>query len=355
MYYPEQRPIAEMLRFRRRAMLPEYAIGSVEAELGSIVDVRETVASGRVPARHMIIEAADELGLRDPAELDDLILVRLRTLVSEGKAIAGKEPDRGKRILAPMDGLVVYVGEGRIIMQEAPEIIEIEAGVRGQVVQVIGNRGISIETTGGVVQGVWGNDRNVIASVRFEPTNGLESLSADDLDTTYRGDIVVTRTPLTLQKMRIAIGQSFAGLIAPSMDASLIRRALRTNMAIMLTTGFGDLRIQRNVMNVLETYQGYQAALDAALPQRFDDRRAELVFHQHTRDDIPTAYGIPLEVGLYVRITSDPYAGRGGEIMALPSQHIRLENGLQVRGAYVEIGVDEIVPVPLANLELAGI
>ncbi|MEL7436640.1 MAG: hypothetical protein AAFN11_22055, partial [Chloroflexota bacterium] len=322
---------------------------------GSIVDVRETIASGRVPARNIIIDATKELGLRDPAELNELMLVRLRTLVSEGKAIAGKEPDRGKRILAPMEGIVVYVGEGRIIMQETPEIIELEAGVRGQVVQVLGNRGVAIEATGGVVQGVWGNDRTVIASVRFEPLDGLESLSADDLDTTYRGDIVVTKTPLTARKLRIAAGQAFAGLIAPSMDASLIPRALNSKMAIMLTTGFGDFRIRRNAMNVLEAYENYQAALDAALPQRFDDRRAELVFHQHTREEIPTAYGIPLEVGLFVRITSDPYAGRGGEIVELPSQLVRLENGLRVRGAYVEIGVDEIVPVPLANLELAGI
>lgn len=355
MYYPEQRPIAEMTRIRRRAMLPEYAIGTVDAELGTIVDVRETVASGRVPARHIIIDAMRELGLRDPEELNELMLVNLRTPVREGKAIAGKEPDRGRRVLAPIDGLVVYAGDGRIIMQELPEIIDLEAGVRGQVVQVIPNRGVTIEATGGVVQGIWGNDRTVIAALRFEPPDGLQSLSADDLDTTYRGDIVVTETPLTVEKLRIAAGQSFAGLIAPSMDASLIKRALNMNFAIMLTTGFGDLRIRRNVMQVLEAYKGYQAVLDAALPQRFDDRRAELVIHQFTQEEVPSAHGIPLAVGRYVRITREPYAGRGGEIVELPTHLVRLDNGLRVRGAYVEIGVDEIVAVPLANLELAGI
>jgi hypothetical protein len=55
-----------------------------------------------------------------------------------------------------------------------------------------------------------------------------------------------------------------------------------------------------------------------------------------------------------VRITRAPYAGRTGEVVEIPSNRILLANGLRVMGAYVEIGVDEIVAVPLANIELAG-
>jgi len=354
MYYPEQRPISEMIRIRRRTMLPEYAIGNVSAELGSIVDVRETVARGLVPARHVIIDAADILRVR-PDAIADLLLVEMNRPVSKDAVIAGKDTERGRRVFAPVDGLVVYVGDGRIIMQSMPEIIDLEAGVRGQVIQVIEGRGVAIEATGAVIQGVWGNDRHVIAPIRFEPEDGMENISEDDINTTYRGDIIITETPLTRHKLRVAKSQSMAGIVAPGMDASLEEQALNIDIPIMLTSGFGDTRIVRSTLHILEQYEGYQGVLDAAYPHRFDDRRAELMVHQHTREEIPSGHGIPLQEDMTVRITRAPYAGRTGTVVELPGNKIALANGLRVRGAYVEIGVDEIVAVPLANLELAGI
>lgn len=355
MYYPEQRPIAEMMRIRRRTLLPDYAIGNVRAELGSIVDVRETVARGLVPAQHVLIEAAQELGLRNWDELPNLLLAELRRPIQKGAVIAGRDPERGRRIFAPFDGLIIYVGEGRIVMQAIPEIIDLEAGVRGQVIEVIEGRGVVVEATGGVIQGIWGNDQHVIATLRFEPRKGIESISADDLDTTYRGDIVITHTPITSKKINIALAQSFAGIVAPSMDASLIDKALNSDLAIMLTTGFGDGQFVRSTLNILEEYDGFQAVLDAALPKRFDDRRAELVINQMSKEDLRGVDSIALHTGMTVRITRAPYAGRNGRVVALPANKVKLPNGLRVSVAQIEIGVDEIIDVPLANLEVAGI
>ncbi len=353
MYYPEQRPIAEMMKMKRRTMLPEYAIGNVQAELGAIVDVRETVARGVVPANHIIIEAAQQLGVSD-AELHDLVTVELNRPISEGTFIAGRDPVHGKRILAPFSGLVVYVGEGRIIMQSDPDIIDLEAGVRGQVVQVVEGRGVVIQSTGAVIQGIWGNDRHVIAPLRFEPKSGLEKLALDDVDTTYRGDIIITKTPLTARKINVARAQSFAGIVAPSMDAELLDKALNVNIPIMILTDFGEGQIARNTLHILETYEGYEAVLDAAYPHRFDDRRAELMINKLSKEEMPSGETIPLREGLNVRLTRAPYAGRTGTVVEIPSTKVRLANGLRVFGALVEVAVDEIVAVPLVNIELAG-
>ena len=288
-------------------------------------------------------------------ELQELLLVELEQPVRKGTAIAGEDSERGRRVFAPIDGYVMWVGDGRIVMQEPTSKIELEAGVRGQVVQVIENRGVAIEATGGVIQGVWGNDRHVIASIRFEPEHGIVSIAPDDIENTYRGDIVITQSPLIEREIDIAIAQSFAGLIAPSMDSSLLEKALNTKIAIMLTTGFGQGQIARNVLNVLELYEGYQGVMDAALPQRFSNRRPELMIHRMVQDDLPVGESIPLQEGMKVRITRAPYAGRTGEVVDLPSNKVRMPNGLRVKVARVEVAVDEIVDVPLVNLELAGI
>lgn len=353
MYYPEQRPISEMMRIKRRTMLPEYAIGKVRAELGAIVDVRETVARGLIPARHVIIDAAQELGVNDN-ELPDLIAVEMNRPLQRGTFIAGRDAERGKRITAPIDGLVVYVGEGRIIMQATPEIIDLEAGVRGQVIQVVEGRGVSIEATGAVIQGIWGNDRHVIAPLRFEPDTGIEAIALDDIDTTYRGDIIITGLPLTSRMIDVAKAQSFAGLIAPSMDADLLDKALNSSIAIMILTDFGEGRIPRNTLNILEAYEGYEGVLDAAYPHRFDDRRAELMINKLSKEDMPSGESVPLREGLDVRITRAPYAGRAGTVVEIPTNKVRLPNGLRVFVARVQVAVDEIVDVPLVNIELAG-
>jgi hypothetical protein len=355
MYFPQQRYVSEMMRIRRRSLLPDTALGKVNVEQGQVVDVRDTIARGIIPQKHHIIEAADLLGLKRADSLPELLLVPLNRPVSKGTVIAGRDANRGKRILSPIDGLVVYVGEGRIIMQETPQIIKLEAGVRGQVVQVHGGRGVSIEATGGVVQGIWGNDHHVIATLRLEPEEGIESVTRDELDTVYRGEIIVTRNPLTPTGLEIGQIRNVAGIIAPSMDSSLMEAALSMNYAIMITGSFGHAPMIRLVQNIFETYDGYQAVLDAALPRRFDERRPELMVHRFVQGQtLQLTEGRPLEIGMTVRVTRSPYLGQVGKITDLPNTPTLLPNGLRVMVAQVELGLEENVDIPLANLELAG-
>lgn len=352
MYYLEQRPISDMVRLQRRVLLPEYAIGKVVVDLGALVDVRDAVARGSIPARHVILDASRQLGV-NADRIDELLLVDKYRLIEEETAIAGNNANRGRRVFAPFDGMVVGVDNGRIIFKAPPQTIELEAGVRGRVVQVIEGRGVSVETTGGVVQGIWGNDKTAIASTKFEPDTGLENMPADDIGSMYRGTITITKTPLTEREIHIATAQKMAGIIAPSMDARLEPIAFNATMPIMIVTGFGDSPFTRSTLQILQKYEGYQSVLDAAYPSRFDDRRSELMIDQYTKERIPAAEAIPLRTGIMVRITRAPWAGRIGELVSIPDEPILLENGLRVHGVLVEIGVDKI-PVPLANIEVAG-
>lgn len=354
MYYPKQRIVAELVRLQLRTLLPENTVGSVRAEQGSVISVRDMIARGLVPARHFIIEAARELHLRKPEQLNELMLVALNTPVPKDTVIAGQDAERGRRIFAPIDGLVVHVSNGRIIIQEMPEVIDLLAGVRGQVVQIHTGRGITIETTGGVVQGVWGNGKNIVAPIQMEPEDGIESIQVEEFDNTYRGEILITQNTLTQTGLTVAKASSFAGIIAPSMDASLFEAALEASFAVMLTVGFGNAEMNQYMMDILEQFVGQKGMLDAALPQRFDDRRPELMVHKIVTEDIPKQEPISLQVGMEVRVTREPYFGRRGQVVKIPKIPVLLDNGLRVMVAQVVIGL-ETVDVPLANLELAGV
>lgn len=354
-YYPEQRFVSSWARIQREALLPEDAIGRVRAEVGQRVDIRDKVARGLIPSRHVIIEAAQALRLRRPEQLEELMLVEINTRVRKDDVLAGKNPERGRRVFAPVGGLVVFVGEGRIIMQENPQIIDLEAGVRGRITNVYPGRGVSIQATGAVVQGVWGNGKTALATLRLEPDGGIEAMSRDSLEQTYRNEVVVTNKPLSNEMLAVAAIRKFAGLIAPSMEASFLTTALEADYAILLTGGFGSTNMTSAVYNVLQQFEGNQCTLDAYQPLRWEPRRPEVVINRPpagARDE--RSNDVALREGLQVRITRAPYAGLTGTVVDLPTTPVLLENSLRVRCARIELLPGEFVDVPLANLELAG-
>lgn len=356
-YYPDQRHLLEMTTIRRERMLPEDAIGRVEAREGTTVNLRDIVARGVVPSRYVIVEAAEFFNLKNPDDLNDLMAVEVGDTVDIKTPLAGKAGGRSKRLLSPVKGIVAYVDEGRIILQVTPETVEMEAGLDGQVVHVEPGRGIIIESFGALVQGVWGNGRRTIGTLRVEPDDGLESIYGEELDMQYRGAIVITKRPLKETGLLIIEDQGLVGVIAPSMDASLIERVLPISGAVMLTESFGPVRMSATVFNLLNSFNGRQATLDAFLPDRWMARRPEVIINPSgrmiNRPPRPNV-NLTLSVGTTVRLTRPPNAGQVGKIINLPKTPYLLENGLRVPCAQVETITGEKLTVPLANLEVFG-
>lgn len=356
-YYPDQRHLLEMTTIRRERMLPEDAIGRVEAREGTTVNLRDIVARGVVPSRYVIVEAADFFNLKDPSDLGDLLVVEVGDSIDIKTPLAGKAGGRGKRLLSPVKGIVAHVTEGRIILQVTPETVELEAGLDGQVVHVEPMRGIIIESFGALVQGVWGNGRRVIGALRVEPDDGLESIYGEELDMQFRGAIVITKRPLKETGLLIIEDQGLVGVIAPSMEADLIDKVLAVGGAVMLTEGFGPVKMSATVFNLLNTFNGRQAALDAFLPDRWTARRPEVIINptgRMTNRPPRPNINLTLATGSSVRLTRPPNAGQVGKIINLPKTPYLLENGLRVPCAGVELVTGEKVTVPLANLEVFG-
>jgi hypothetical protein len=321
---------------------------------GQTVDIREVVVRGFIPDTHVILETRPLFGNLKDDDLKKLLLVRERQLVEAQQPIAGKDPKRGRRLLAPVAGMVVFVGSGRIIMQATPQFIDLEAGVRGTVSRVYPGRGVTVETTGALVQGVWGSGKTLIGTLRMEPTAGIDSLALEALDTTYKNEIVVTTHPLTPHSLKVAEARNFAGLIAPSMPVQLIKRVEQLEKAVLLTEGFGTFPMNETAVAVLNDFDSYQAVLDAYLPRRWEARRPEVVIHRRTEDALtPPDFRQTLRRGMRVRVTRMPYMGQMGKILELPEKLLPLENGLAVPAARVEL-VSGTVEIPLANLELSG-
>jgi hypothetical protein len=285
------------------------------------------------------------------------MLVEIGEPVEAGQVLAGKFATKGKRLYSPITGVVIYAGQGRIIVQETPEQVEIEAGLVGQVVNIHSSRGVVIESFGALVQGVWGNNRRLIGPMRVEPDDGLESIFDDSIDRQYAGSIVLTRRALKDISLNVLENQNIGGVIAPSMDASLYDRALELPTAILLTEGFGDIRMSTFMFGLLEAFNGRQTTLDAVLPNRWEPGRPEVFINLPPKaGERPPEPNIAqvIQPGMNVRLTRAPHAGMIGQVSNLPKTPQLLENGLRVACAQVDLITGEKITVPLANLEVFG-
>jgi hypothetical protein len=356
-YYPDQRYASPLTTIKREVVLPDEAQGTVSAKQGQRVDVRDVVANGIMPARHLLIDVADFFSVRKLSRLDEWIRVERGDRVEEGDVLAGKSATRGKRLFSPVRGIITSIDGGRIILQEFPEMIDLEAGVRGRVTGVIPGRGVTVEAIGALVQGIWGNNRRTIATLRTEPEGGIANIIEDELDMTYRGVIVLTDKTVNETVLRLLETRGIVGLIAPSMDVSLMGDIMRVNSAILLTEGFGQMGMSRPVYTTLAQFAGRQVTLDAYMPSRWETRYPEVIVNTKPKAEERPSRPNPslaLRPGLTVRITRAPYAGQTGRVVEIPNAPQPLPNGLRVPAARVELLAGETVFVPLTNLEVLG-
>jgi hypothetical protein len=358
MLYPEQRYISELTIIRRECRLPEGAVGTVNVTEGKRVEIRDVVAHGVIPSRFIIINAMQFFKLRKPEALTPLLQVEEGDVVDENQVLAGKDPKRGKRLFAETRGMIAQIADGRIILQAMPEEVNIEAGVRGRVIAVEAGRSALIEAVGAQIQGVWGNGKLSIASLRIEPEAGLEAIvGGSSLETRYMGSVLLTRRAITPQALRILTDQNVAGVIAPSMDAHLIPYALKVDFPILLTEGFGNLRMTSALYQMLVQFEGIPITIDAFSDNRWSNRRPEVIINVKMREGQNPArpnVNLAFRVGMTVKVTRAPYEGQTGKIVELPPAPVLLDNGLRILCARVELTIGETLYIPRANLEVLG-
>lgn len=356
-FYPEQRPAVKLAVIQREVTLPEEASGVVAVLPEQRVDVRDVVARGLIPGKFIVIDAQEFFNLKTAEAVDDLLLVSVDEEVDELKPLAGQSSARGKRLFSPVAGRVASISDGFIVVEQLNAVIDLEAGLRGKVTEVKNGRGAVVEATGTRVQGVWGNHGRAIAVVVNEGQNTLESATLDVLGSRFSNSVVVLRRSITEEVLEAAANQGVSGLIAPSMSVDLLELANLQPYAIMLLEGFGDIRLNKAVSQVLQDLEGVQITLDAIQPQVWNARRPEAVMNVQPRTgDIPARPNPNLTIrsGMAVRVIGGDYSGQLGSVVNLPNELVLLDNGLRVPCALVELSGDQQIFAPLANLEVIG-
>ena len=354
MYYPVSSRITALTTVRRERLLP--VPGQVLVGPGEKVGPADVVARCQLPGEIRVLDVCRTLGIPrrraartirksagDTVQVNDLLAAPRGPLSRLRKACR-----------SPVDGHVVEVRDGLILIESAATTLELRAHIRGEVSNVMPHRGVVITVSGALIQGMWGSGGEAEGVLKMLVDHPEKPLRARAIDVSCHGTIVVGGKILDAEVLDQAVEARVRGIIVGGMDAGLCQNLDELPFPVLLTEGFGPLSISQPVFALLKDNMGREALLSADTRTRRDARRPEVLIPlpngQHGSEE---GSGIlPMETGVRVRALREPHLGKVGTVVDLPIQPQRIESGARLPVAIVAIDGGEQARIPLANLEL---
>jgi hypothetical protein len=350
-----QAPITHILPVasvrRERLMSAE---GRIIARRGQQVKPNDVVAEAVLRPEHLLLDIGLGLGL-SPKEADHYIQRRAGDEVGEGDVIAGPVGIGRRVVRAPKSGIVVVAGDGQVLMELEGEYIELKAGYSGVVAEIVGARGVLIETVGSLIQGVWGNGKINFGLLNILAHAPDELVANDMMDVSLRGSVILAGYCEDEKVLRSAEELPVRGMILASMDSALIQVALSVNYPIVLVEGFGKLSMNQEAFSILSSSGMREVAMIAEPWDRIGNIRPEVVVsaEEGSYPEVPTELAA-FAIGQTVRVVSPPYKSMIGTLNNMPQSLSLLPSGLMAKTAEVHLSSGDTVQVPLANLEIIG-
>lgn len=339
-----------MITVRRQRRL--RGPGTITVRVRERVQPNDVVAEVQPPAKHHFLDLAAGLGV-PPAEVSRHVRVDLGARVESGQILAGPVGIARRTMRAPANGRVLALTRGRMLFEALQDPYPLHAGLPGEIAGSDGSSTVTIQTTGALVQGVWGNGRRGWGVLRTVGDGPAERLKPAKLDITLRGALMVAGVADNPAPLHQATELSVRGMILGSMAAELIPVALRMAYPIVLTEGFGAIPMNGPAYELLNANAGREASLEATIREPFDAQLPEVIvpLPASQRAASPETV-VPFEPGVRVRSLRAPYAGAVGNLLHFLPRPEAYPSGVLARSAAVDLAGIGQVAVPLANLEV---
>ena len=386
------------LRKVRRLPLP----GDILVEVGQMVNAETIVARTELPGRVRSVNAASILGIQ-PEEMDQYMLKKEGEPVGKDEIIASTKGIFGllkSQCRTPVNGSIESISRitGQVMIREPQIPVEINAYVDGQVVDIMQNEGVVVQTYGTFIQGIFGVGGETMGELVVACESPEDILTPDRLDDEMTGKVVVGGSLITADSVNRAVQLGVKGIVAGGIEDSDLRELLgyelgvaitgseRLGITLIITEGFGRMEMAARTFDLLRSREGMKASINGATQIRAGVIRPEVVVpirigeenHRgtearreckgeqfdpsvspHLRGRVPPTDAKESEgqlvIGAEVRIIREPHFGELAEVMDLPAELQELETEARVRVLKVKLKRSgESVVLPRANVEIVG-
>ncbi|MBN2550326.1 MAG: hypothetical protein JXB15_14275 [Anaerolineales bacterium] len=325
--------------------------GKVIVRKGQKVNASDTIAEARLDSEHLLLDISRSLGVSSK-QVDKYIKCVAGDALAEGDLVAGPVGMARRVVRSPVNGQVLLAGSGQVLIEAAGQPFQLKAGLSGEIADLISDRGAIVETTGALIQGVWGNGRIDSGLMTVLLKSPDESLTPDQLDVSLRGAIALAAHCGDPEVLKTAEELPLRGLILSTISANLVKLALLMHYPIIVLDGFGQRPMNSTAYKLLTTNERHDVSINAEPWDRYAGTRPEVVIPLPA----PGTPALPRDTDVFspdqqVRVLRAPYANMIGSITALKGQVV-FPNGLHLQAAEVRLESGESVLVPLANLEV---
>ncbi len=326
-----------LIRVERRLPFP----GEVLVRPGESVEPNQTIAVAE-RQRWLCLEVAKELGVKEE-ELERFLKKKPGEKIENGEELASRKgilPFIQVSYASPASGRVAAVGMGMVILETVSGTIELKAGLKGTVSEIIPYYGAIIESKGALIEGVWSNKREKEGIVKVA-TDKDKALAPESLQTAAKGFILVCGTIQDESTLSKAASIQIGGIVAGSLKATLRDKALSMPYPIILTEGFGETPMNSLAFELFRSAEGYEVTLLASPPLIVISMAEDLLAPEVLRK----------EIGSKVKVTRGPYKGLIGEPLEKGQREFLLESGYIAPAMLIRLENGAEVRMPIANLE----
>jgi hypothetical protein len=344
------RHILPLTTITRERTLPHG--GKVLVRKGTKVAATDVVAEGMVSAQHVLLDLARGLGV-SMEQADRAIQRQAGDVVEAGDILAGPVGIARRVVRAPKAGKVVLIGNGQALLELHGRLFQLRAGYSGQVVDLIADRGVKIETTGGLIQGAWGNGRLDSGLLSLLAAAPDEVLDPNRLDVSMRGAVVMAGHVNSAEVLKAATEMTLRGIIIGSLSPDLLPLAAKTACPVIVLEGFGKMPISHSAFKLLSTSDRRETMVVADVWNPYTGSRPEVVISLPSASSQPPPREVvDFKAGQLVRNVRAPYPGGIGTLLNIMPGTTRLTSGVHARSGLVRLENGNNLVLPLANLEV---
>ena len=360
--------VARLTRIVKERRLP--LSGTVTVNMGDRVSAQQVVARTELPGNVHPVNCAGQLGIL-PADIESSLMIKTGGEVRKDEVIAISRSFFGlfkSTCTSPIDGVLENASPvtGQLILREPPIPVEVTAYIDGCVTRIYENEGVEIETSGAIIQGIFGIGGERYGRIRVLASSPDQVLDEADVNGDLEGTIVIGGGRITLDGFRKATQAGAVAVVAGGFKNVHLKELLGYELGVaitgqedipttlILTEGFGEIGMAHRTFDLLAENDGRGASVSGATQIRAGVIRPEVIIpsdQEAPAADVDREVG-GLEVGDQLRVIRQPYFGRIGSVVSLPPELRELETGAKVRVLELELDNGETILLPRANVEI---
>jgi hypothetical protein len=353
--------------------------GEILVRQGQRVEPEEVVAKAFLPGTPVIVNLARALSIA-PSMVERAMAREVGNKVAQNEVLARSSRIGGRTCLSPISGKIEAVDSetGYVTISPDPVVYELQATVRGLVMEIISGQGVVIETPAAQVFGAFGIGHERSGVLQLQVTDPSEPIMPDKITAKSAYAILIGGSGITAAALRRAVKEQVRGVIVGGIEEAELRAFLgadslgcwRTGngswqfpiatagqsdeLTLVVTEGFGTHSMSQPLFELLALHDRQEALIEGLTRLRGPMRRPRVVIPLSSRTS-----GVQLEPprptlrpGATVRLLDSEHLGRTGQIRSVSNVPRRLPSRARVPSVEVILDDSTALLLPKTDVEI---